>query len=314
MDRGRRVGLVLSSGGVRGVYAHTGMLMALEALGIEPDAMAGCSAGAVVGGVVASGQPVSAWADALASVRPRDFWRPDWPRLLWALLARQGRGCTGLSSTEAARAFTARQLRARTFEACRIPFRALAVHVASGEKRFFSEGELLSPMLASAAIPLLYEPVEIAGEWYCDGALLDLAPTDAICCQYELDVLIIHHVAQRQQGEAALKRAVQRPWTMLELLNLLLYQRRPWYLADRPLSFRRCPCGCGATVVILEPALPPLDWPVTSSGPAVLAAAREQTLSLLRPWVPALRGEADFSNVGTDDDAEPGGSAVQRGG
>lgn len=294
MSDQRRIGIVLSSGGVRGVYAHTGLLMALDGLGIAPDALAGCSAGAVVGGVVASGQTAAGWAEALATVRPRDFWRPQWPRLLWSLLARQGRGCTGLSSTAAAGEFTRRQLRATTFEACRIPFRALAVHVATGRKRFFSEGKLLPPMLASAAIPLLYEPVEIDGEWYCDGALLDLAPTDAICCQYDLDVLIIHHVAQRQDGPAALARAMRRPWTMLELLNLLLYQRRPWYLSDQSLTLRHCPCGCGAVVVILEPDLPPLDWPVTDSGPAVLASARQQALTLLQPWIPALRGEAEF--------------------
>lgn len=293
----RRIGLVLSSGGVRGVYAHTGFLMALEKLGITPDALAGCSAGAVVGGVVASGQPVSAWAEALASVRPRDFWRPRWGALLWSLLVRQGRGLTGMSSTDAAREFTRQQLQARTFEACRIPFRALAVHVASGRKHFFSEGELLSPMLASAAIPLLYEPVAIDGEWYCDGALLDLAPTDAICCQYGLDVLIIHHVAQRQDGNSALQRAMQRPWTMLELLNLLLYQRRPWYLSDQPLSFRRCPCGCGATIVILEPELPALEWPVTSSGPAVQEVAGQQAVQLLQPWLAALQGNAAFPAV-----------------
>ena len=56
-----RVGVVLSSGGVRGVYAHTGFLLALEQLGIPIAAAAGCSAGAVVGGVAASGTDLRAW-------------------------------------------------------------------------------------------------------------------------------------------------------------------------------------------------------------------------------------------------------------
>ncbi len=50
-----RIGVVLSSGGVRGVYAHTGFLLALERLCTPIAASAGCSAGAVVGGVAASG-------------------------------------------------------------------------------------------------------------------------------------------------------------------------------------------------------------------------------------------------------------------
>lgn len=50
-----KVGVVLSSGGGREVFAHTGFLLALEQLGVEISAIAGCSAGALVGGVYASG-------------------------------------------------------------------------------------------------------------------------------------------------------------------------------------------------------------------------------------------------------------------
>lgn len=290
-----RVGAVLSSGGVRGVYAHTGFLLALEKLGVRLEALAGCSAGAVVGGIVASGQQPAAWADALATVHPAQFWRPRLPRLLWTLIVHQGRGCTGLSSTAPAGDFAQTQLQANTFEECVIPFHALAVHVATGTKTIFSEGELLPAMLASAAVPLLYEPVEIKGEWYCDGALLDLAPTDAICCQHDLDILIIHHVAQRHEGKAALERAIQQSWTMVELLNMLLYQRRPWYLSEEPVTFLHCPCGCGAEIIILEPDLPLLAWPVTTSGPQVLSSARQQARNNLEPHASAIDGTTEFA-------------------
>lgn len=42
-----RIGVVLSSGGVRGVYAHTGFMQAINNLGIRIDASAGCSAGVI---------------------------------------------------------------------------------------------------------------------------------------------------------------------------------------------------------------------------------------------------------------------------
>ena len=51
-----RIGIVLSSGGVRGIYAHTGFLLALEKLQIELQAVTGCSAGAVVGGIFEIGR------------------------------------------------------------------------------------------------------------------------------------------------------------------------------------------------------------------------------------------------------------------
>lgn len=56
-----RICAVLSSGGVRGVYAHTGFLLALKRLEIDVHVIAGCSAGAVVGGIFASGRDIQEW-------------------------------------------------------------------------------------------------------------------------------------------------------------------------------------------------------------------------------------------------------------
>src|SRR3990172_6868703 len=71
-----RIGVVLSSGGTRGVYAHTGFLIALERLGIPVAAATGSSAGAVVGGMAASGTDLRAWAETIAHISPARFWRP----------------------------------------------------------------------------------------------------------------------------------------------------------------------------------------------------------------------------------------------
>ena len=75
MDQNRtRIGVVLSSGGARGVYAHTGFLQALADLGVPIAASAGCSAGAVVGGIAASGADLETWSATLARLDPRHFW------------------------------------------------------------------------------------------------------------------------------------------------------------------------------------------------------------------------------------------------
>lgn len=149
-----RIGVVLSSGGGRGVYAHTGFLLALEQLGISLCASAGCSAGAVVGGVAASGTSLDEWVQAIAAVSQRDFWTPDsLPRILWQLTARRGRGYTGLSGTSAAISFCRRVLAVQTFEQCRYPFYAVAMSLGRARKVVFSTGELAPRMMASAAIP-----------------------------------------------------------------------------------------------------------------------------------------------------------------
>ncbi|HQS58785.1 MAG: hypothetical protein B7Y56_10615 [Gallionellales bacterium 35-53-114] len=77
MNQSSRIGVVLSSGGGRGVYAHTGFLLALEKLGIQTAAISGCSADALVGGVAASGANIHHWAETLAQVRTQEYWSPD---------------------------------------------------------------------------------------------------------------------------------------------------------------------------------------------------------------------------------------------
>lgn len=290
-----RIGLVLSSGGVRGVYAHTGFLLSLHEMGIKVEAISGCSAGAVVGGIFASGTPIQAWANALATIKPNQFWKPAWFHLIRSFLFRQGRGWTGLSSTESAKEFCLEQLTVNTFEKCRIPFRSLAINIITGKKTIFSKGELASSMVASAAIPLLYQPVEIENEFYSDGALLDLAPTEAICCHFDLDILIIHHVAQRSYGENKFIQLLKRPWTMVEIINRLMYRQRPWYLSDEPVTLHRCPCGCSAIIIVLEPTLPLLEWPVTKHGDTVLHSARQQTSTFLAPYQDRLKGDSNAS-------------------
>lgn len=56
MKYGKKIWLVLSGGGVRGV-AHIGILQVLEELGINITHVAGVSAGSIVGALFAAGHP-----------------------------------------------------------------------------------------------------------------------------------------------------------------------------------------------------------------------------------------------------------------
>jgi len=284
-----RIGIVLSSGGVRGVYAHTGFMQAIKNLGIRVDASAGCSAGALVGGFIASGTALESWTRTLAGIDSRAFWTPDSiSRFIWEMAAHKGRGYTGLSDTQAALQFARENLSVNSFQECRYPFHVLAVNLGTGKKMVFSEGELAPRMTASAAMPILYEPVMIDGEYYCDGALIDFAPTDAICCRHQLDVVIVHHVSQHFGIQDNIDAALQDSWAMLEVINRLVFREKPWYLSDQPLTLHRCPCGCGAVVIAIVPELPYMRWPVTKGGEAVQQSAREQAEKLLQPYMNKL--------------------------
>lgn len=281
-----RIGIVLSSGGGRGVYAHTGFMQAIEDFDIEVSAVSGCSAGALVGGIFASGTKMQDLSASLANLHASDYWNPDhWLKFIWKMLIKKGRGYTGMSDTQAATDFIRHNLSAQTFQACIIPFYSLAMNLSRAKKTLFSYGELAPRIMASAAIPVLYQPVNIEGEWYSDGAAIELAPTDAICCKHNLDLVIVHHTAAHHKGKKGLEHSLKQPWALLELLYLQLYSERPWYLSDKKILETHCQCGCGAKVVILQPDLPELSWPIEDKGIALQASSRLTATNFLRDTI-----------------------------
>jgi len=287
-----KIGVVLSSGGGRGVFGHTGFMAALEALGVQVSASCGCSAGAVVGGLLASGLSVQDWVKALTHVRTEQYWAPrsSW-QLFYSLSVNKGRGLRGLSDTGAAVRFLSGKLLVETFQECIYPFSAVAVNLGTGEEMMFHEGPLALGMMASAAMPGLYDPVEIEGQYFTDGGVINLAPAEAICCRHDLDVLLVHHVAQRDYSSPELLKAFEQPWTILNILHRLVYRRRPWYATGQPRSIHPCPCGCKAIVVVVEPELPELVWPLVSGGASIIDAAQSHAVAQLRPILQSLRAE-----------------------
>ena len=62
-------------------------------------------------------------------------------------------------------------LRIRRFEETAIPLHVMATELLSGTARNLSEGDAVDAILASAAIPGIFPPVEVAGEQLVDGGL-----------------------------------------------------------------------------------------------------------------------------------------------
>jgi NTE family protein len=157
-----RLGIALSGGGVRGV-AHAGVLAALAEHGLEPDCVSGTSSGALVGAFYASGQPPSA---VLEFFRERSPFK----------LSKLSLGKPGLIDSEKVRGDLAHYFPDDRFEALGRRLFVTATDILSGRPAVFSSGPLLSPLLASAAVPLLFSPVDIAGRLYCDGGIVDNFP------------------------------------------------------------------------------------------------------------------------------------------
>ncbi|VAW92981.1 hypothetical protein MNBD_GAMMA23-809 [hydrothermal vent metagenome] len=277
-----RVGVVLSSGGARGVYAHTGFMQALKQLDVKISAIAGCSAGALVGGIFASGADMQQWSNNISNIHSKNYWTPDsWFKFLWQMVIKKGRGYTGLSSTQAAIEYIQGQLKAKIFEDCKIPFHCLAMNISQGKKTLFGHGELAPRIMASAAIPILYQPVKIDSDYYSDGATIELAPTDAVCCKHNLDLLIVHHVATHLEGANSLDEVLTQPWSLLNILYRQLYNDRPWYLSNKPVSETYCQCDCGARVIVLQPTLAEFTWPFKNKGIELQKSSMENAVAAL---------------------------------
>lgn len=278
-----KVGIVLSSGGGRGIYGHTGFMLAVKKMNIKIDAMSGCSAGAIVGSIAASGGDIDEWSKAITHVSRKSFWTPrNKMNLLYSLLVNKGRGFLGLSSLENAIDFVAKYQTKKIFEECLYPFYVVAINIGNDKKVVFSAKELAPRVMASAAMPFFYEPLEIDGEYYSDGASVDLAPSEAICCRHNLDLVIIHHLAARNFTVEQLRQSFGNPWPIAEIVYRLIYRNKPWYETGKEISRQSCPCGCRAEIVVIEPKLPELKWPITEGGLDIMKFAEDQSLKSLR--------------------------------
>jgi len=165
-----KIGLVLSGGGARG-FAHLGVIQALNDAGIFPDVITGTSAGALVGVLYADGYSPKEILGLMNSGSRLDFMRPALPR-------------EGLLQLGGIVKILKASLRAKTFEELKIPLFVSATDLNNGKAVYFSKGELIEPVIASASIPVLFQPVIINNICYVDGGVLDnlpLLPIENIC-------------------------------------------------------------------------------------------------------------------------------------
>ncbi|WP_043307411.1 patatin-like phospholipase family protein [Pseudomonas sp. ML96] len=159
----KKVALVLGSGGARG-YAHIGVIEELEARGYEIGCIAGCSMGAVIGGIYAAGKlrEYREWTESLDYL--------DVLRLLdvsFRLGAIRGEKVFG-KIHEIVGEIDIEQLA--------IPYTAVATDLTNQQEIWFQEGCLHKAMRASAAIPSLFTPVMQGSRMLVDGGLLNPLP------------------------------------------------------------------------------------------------------------------------------------------
>lgn len=180
---------VLGGGGNLGAV-QVGMLRAAVERGIVPDAVVGCSVGAINGAALA-GDPTADGVRALAEVwlnLRRNTLGPS-NRLSSVRLLRKG---AALAPNDGVRSLLETWLPYRTFEEATIPFHVVATSLETGRERWFSSGPVVDPILASAALPGVLPPVEIDGELLVDGGVVDNVPVARALALRPRRVVVFH--------------------------------------------------------------------------------------------------------------------------
>jgi NTE family protein len=163
------------SGGASLGSIQAGMLQALYERDIIPDVIVGTSVGAINAAYIASRPQTRATADELADVW-RDVRRPEvFPfNPLTALLGVTGRNFVVRNGP--LRRLIAGQLEFDQLEDAPIPLHLVAVDLFSGRERRLSHGPALDAILASAAIPGVFPPVDWEDTELIDGGVANNTP------------------------------------------------------------------------------------------------------------------------------------------
>ncbi len=173
-DLPRPIGYVLGGGGSLGAI-QVGMLQALSERDVQPDLVAGTSVGSINGAVLAS-DPNGA-ANRLSHAWARMTREKVFPGGLIAQALMLQRVKTHLFPNTGLAEMIAEFLGATAeFADLELPFAAVTMNVATAQPHVLREGLLLPALLASAAIPGIYPPVEHDGLRLYDGGVVANVP------------------------------------------------------------------------------------------------------------------------------------------
>lgn len=204
------VALVLSSGGAKGL-AHIGAIEELEAHGYRISSIAGCSMGALIGGVYAAGK-LNEFREWMQTIdRKKMLELTDFSLSLNHL-------AKGTRIIEAIMEFVPDI----DIEDLPIPYCAVATDLKAGREVVFNKGSLFKAIRASISLPSFYEPVQYDNMVLIDGGVMNPIPLnrvkrhagdilvgiDVSGCDYKEQWERMHGLTQRQKRDKTWKTRI----------------------------------------------------------------------------------------------------------
>ena len=208
-----RVTVVLAGGGAKG-FAHLALLRRLEHDHVPIAKIIGTSMGAVIGGLYASGMDTGQIEKVIGSLDPGRVALDQLDRTDLSHRSREyqrrypvdlelgvkngaltfARGVSdGQRFLALMQELTANVAPNSSFDALKIPFRAVATRYRDGELVAFNRGNLALVVRASMAAPGVFAPVEIDGETYVDGGLVANLPVE-VALREGADIIVASYL------------------------------------------------------------------------------------------------------------------------
>lgn len=174
----KQVSLVLSGGGARGAM-HIGVLKILEEHNFKIQAISGTSMGAIIGVLYCQG---IAPEKILKILTNNSFFN----------LFKYSKNKGGLLSMKRIKDILEKNIPHNDFDQLKIPFYCCATNLDSGKYEIFNSGDLHSSVIASASIPIVFQPVEINNNLYIDGGLFNNLPIQPLIENGYKNIIGVH--------------------------------------------------------------------------------------------------------------------------
>ena len=270
------IAFVLGGGGGSLGAHEVGMLRALLERGIVPDLVLGTSVGAI-NGVAVAADPTPAGVERLAAMWTEMDAGAAFDGSLLRRLGTLARTRTHLHGNDSLRAMLEGALPVQRIEELAVPFQCVAASIERAAEHWFSSGPIVDAVLASASVPGILPPVEIDGEHYIDGGIVNSIPVSRAVALGATRIFVLH--------VGRLDRPLEPPrWPWEVGLVAFEVARRHRFLGD----LAALPDGVEAHVLSTGQAEPPryndlsqLRYRSSADVPGKITRAHEASLRYL---------------------------------
>ena len=161
-----KTGIVLSGGGIKGM-AHLGLIKALQETGIKFDCIAGSSAGALTGALIAAGYSPEESLEFFKSTPIFSIYYYSTSK-------------PGILDSEKFRPVFEKYFSEDAFEALQRPLHVTTTNLETGAWEVHHTGPLINVLLASASLPPVFAPMLIDGALHADGGIMNNFPVEPL--------------------------------------------------------------------------------------------------------------------------------------